>query len=161
MFCPLDLLECNRDSRAFGFLCSGLVPPELPRDSVQFRLFTQWLKNNTLLRELARLQDTSDRYGMLNVDHSGHSLELAMALRDCSCFVRIPGGPATNGPGTAHTNGSAEKRRIVAKLGDVDKKNQNWKLAYWQDLEKQLCQGYYQGTEPPKSRTNCRLERSS
>lgn len=156
-FCPLDLLKCKRDGKAMKALCASLVP-DLDRSSIQFAMFTEWLTTNRLLETLAKVQEDSDKHGTLSKENHDPNFELAMALRDCSCFIRIPSTGATNGK---VTNGNGIVRRCVeAKLGDVDKKNWERKLGYWRELEEDLCQGYYQGTEKPRQDTKCQLERA-
>ncbi|KAJ2899600.1 inositol-pentakisphosphate 2-kinase [Zalerion maritima] len=153
-FCPLDLLRSEYDPKAQEALCAALVP-ELDPFSTQFHLFSEWLRTNQLLKTLARVQQESDRHGTLRKENHDPNFELAMALRDCSCFIRIPGAAEC-----ANGNGVAARRVVEAKLGDVDKKNWEKKLGYWRELEEDLCQGYYRGTEKPRQRTKCQLERS-
>lgn len=51
---------------------------------------------------------------------------LAMTLRDCSLFLRIPRRPG------------AEAKDVVAKLADLDRKNYDSKHEYWEGMEKGL-----------------------
>ncbi|AEO57785.1 hypothetical protein MYCTH_2062719 [Thermothelomyces thermophilus ATCC 42464] len=71
--------------------------------------------------------------------------QLAMTLRDCACFLRVPADPGSP---------------VEAKLGDLDKKNGAAKLGYWQRVEKRLIEGgYYAGREVEGVEVNCRLAR--
>ena len=157
-FCPLDLVRCSVDSKCREALCATLVP-DLGRESPQFHMFSEWLRTNDLLKTLATVQTQSDESGTLSKeDNSSHDsrFELAMALRDCSCFVRIP-GPTTD---YFQVKGSDIVRgKVEAKLGDVDRKNWAHKVVHWRAIEEKLSQGYYQGTEKPRQLTNCQLER--
>lgn len=79
-------------------------------------------------------------------------LELAMTLRDCTIFLRIPAA--------AGSDGGEGEGEVEAKLGDLDLKNSEAKLGYWMELERDLAeQGFYAGTESPRQTTNCWLER--
>lgn len=51
---------------------------------------------------------------------------LAMTLRDCSLFLKIPRRPG------------ATKDEVVAKLADLDKKNYDTKHEYWEGMENDL-----------------------
>lgn len=61
-------------------------------------------------------------------------LQLAMTLRDCSCFVRIPADGDGGGDG-----------EVEARLGDLDRKNGEEKLGYWREMERGLVEGGFYG----------------
>ncbi|RYP59077.1 hypothetical protein DL769_008693 [Monosporascus sp. CRB-8-3] len=72
---------------------------------------------------------------------------LAMTLRDCSCFVRLP----------VEDEGGGEKP-VIIKLADVDKKNWQEKQTYWQESHQRLVErGFYEGKEDPPMETHCVL----
>ncbi|KAL2124325.1 hypothetical protein VTJ04DRAFT_690 [Mycothermus thermophilus] len=63
-------------------------------------------------------------------------LSLAMTLRDCTVFVRVPVDPS---------------QPVQAKLADLDRKRGVAKRSYWRDLERRLIQeGYYNGHDKEK-----------
>lgn len=95
---------------------------------------SHWIRTNELLPRLQSLQLDRDQ-------------ELTMTLRDCTCFLRVPGDAS---------------RPVEAKLGDLDRKNGSAKREYWDEMERKLTQGgYYEGKEHPRQRTACWLERRS
>ncbi|KAB5558223.1 inositol-pentakisphosphate 2-kinase [Coniochaeta sp. 2T2.1] len=146
--CPLKLtryrgVECHhgveQDATCeFCTIIDSLLPSEAGVPQGVYishrQQLARWIRTNDLLPRLQRLQADAE------------DLELAMTLRDCTCFLRIP----------AHDAG----RGIEAKLGDLDRKNGEAKREYWAKLERKLAEGgYYQGTESPRQRTACWLER--
>jgi inositol-pentakisphosphate 2-kinase len=107
------------------------------------------LQTNALLPRLRAAQLANDVAGPLGVDAHDDTaaLQLAMTLRDCTCFVRIPGDPGLP---------------VEAKLADLDKKNAAAKLGYWQTMERRLVEGgYYEGREGERVGTDCLLEREA
>ncbi|EAQ91039.1 hypothetical protein CHGG_02974 [Chaetomium globosum CBS 148.51] len=71
-------------------------------------------------------------------------LALAMTLRDCACFVRVP---------------AEAGRPVEAKLADLDRKNWEAKRGYWREMERRLVEGgYYEGRELGGVETDCLLE---
>ncbi|KAB5570499.1 inositol-pentakisphosphate 2-kinase [Coniochaeta sp. 2T2.1] len=146
--CPLKLIRCRGDKCHHGdeqaatcefctiietLLPSEVGVPERVHDTYK-RQLARWIRTNGLLPRLQRLQADAE------------DLELAMTLRDCTCFLRIPADDTSRG--------------IEAKLGDLDRKNGEAKREYWANLERKLAQGgYYHGTESPRQKTACWLER--
>ncbi|KAL1870527.1 hypothetical protein VTK73DRAFT_2601 [Phialemonium thermophilum] len=132
-FCPLDLAECHRDPTALCRVLDALTKRARGLSRRQVDQLADWLRTNGLLARLRSAQMCDD-------------LALAMTLRDCTCFLRIP---------------SDDTRGLVeARLGDLDKKNAEAKLGYWQAVEQTLIEGgYYEGRENPRQLTCCRLER--
>ena len=145
--CPLKLIHCrdvkchhdNEQDATCGF-CT-IIDSLLPEAGVPTQVYnsqkqqvSKWIRSNDLLPRLQRLQNEAE------------GLELAMTLRDCTCFLRIPAEDAGRG--------------VEAKLGDLDRKNGEAKREYWANLESKLSEGgYYQGTESPRQSTACWLER--
>ncbi|KAK3375229.1 inositol pentakisphosphate 2-kinase-like protein [Podospora didyma] len=119
----------------------------------QYASLVNWLRTNTLLSRLRDMQVANDPHGSLAVtsaedDDDASKLQLAMTLRDCSCYVRIS-APTENC-----------EIEIEAKLADLDKKNRDAKLGYWQATERELIEGgYYEGMEEPRQETHCQLGR--
>lgn len=105
-----------------------------------------WLENNRVVERLRDAQVKNDPDGPLKADASRDPrFQLAMTLRDCTCFIRIPADAG---------------EPVEAKLGDLDKKNGEAKLGYWQSMERRLAEeGYYEGKEVPPQKTTCQLER--
>ena len=144
--CPLDLLECAVDPSALSRSVDSLATlSSVPLSPSHRRRLARWLQSNTLLLRLRDLQASHDRTGPIAAEAHDSDFQLAMTLRDCSCFVRIP----------ADSDGAVE-----ARLADLDKKNWEAKLRYWQATERELVDGgYYHGTEEPGQLTSCLLER--
>jgi inositol-pentakisphosphate 2-kinase len=155
ILCPLDLLRCRKDPAALQQVVDHIIPNHYPVSAGQLDRLVTWLKTNSLMERLRDAQIQNDPYGPLKAmgstnDGSGYvdmmHLALAMTLRDCTCFLRIQGNDA--------------HAAVEAKLADLDKKNGLAKLAYWQATEHKLAgEGYYMGTEEPKQKTTCQLER--
>ncbi|KAL2169657.1 hypothetical protein VTG60DRAFT_5796 [Thermothelomyces hinnuleus] len=161
ILCPLDFLACA-DSPAtvaniLTHFAAELDPPirrgETARLPAPYDRLAGWLRTNDLLPRLRAAQLANDRGGPLSVasasnddDASGAGrFQLAMTLRDCACFLRVPADPGSP---------------VEAKLGDLDKKNWAAKLAYWQRMETRLIEGgYYAGREVEGVEVNCRLGR--
>jgi inositol-pentakisphosphate 2-kinase len=150
ILCPFDFLTCascpNSLSNIVAHLSplDSLVKPQATA-SAQHNRLVQWLQTNTMLPRLRAAQLANDHTGPLCADAHDPDFQLAMTLRDCTCFVRIPADPAL---------------RVEAKLGDLDKKNWAAKLGYWQAIERRLIEGgYYEGREVPRVETDCQLER--
>ncbi|KAK4032558.1 inositol pentakisphosphate 2-kinase [Parachaetomium inaequale] len=147
ILCPLNFLTCATSPPALTNILthlSTLSPPISPPISPQttppsqYARLTHWLQTNTLLPRLRTAQLANDDAGPLGVDDAdadahepSFQLALAMTLRDCACFVRIP---------------ADSTRPVEAKLADLDKKNWEAKLGYWRDMERRLVEGgYYEG----------------
>ncbi|KAK4239780.1 inositol pentakisphosphate 2-kinase [Achaetomium macrosporum] len=150
ILCPFDLLTCGSSPDALSNIVahfSSLNPLIRPQTSVpaQYNRLIQWLQTNTMLPRLRAAQLANDHSGPLCADAHDPKFQLAMTLRDCTCFVRIPADPGLP---------------VEAKLGDLDKKNWAAKLGYWQAIERRLIEGgYYESREVPRVETDCQLER--
>lgn len=158
ILCPLNFLTCATSPAAVTNILTNLNPP-ISRETTpaaQYTRLTHWLRTNTLLPRLRRAQVANDNRNNNSPlrtaanddgdDDDTHDprFPLAMTLRDCTCFVRIPADPS---------------RPVEAKLADLDKKNRAAKLGYWQEMERRLVDGgYYEGREEGgRIETNCQL----
>jgi inositol-pentakisphosphate 2-kinase len=148
ILCPLGLLASGSSPSSLVNVISHFSspnPPLTPRAPTpqQQARFAHWLQTNTLLPRVRAAQLANDRAGPLAADAHDPRFQLAMTLRDCTCFVRIRADPSAP---------------VQAKLGDLDKKNWAAKLGYWQATERQLIDGgYYDGREEPRQTTDCQL----
>ncbi|KAL2188638.1 hypothetical protein L209DRAFT_741704 [Thermothelomyces heterothallicus CBS 203.75] len=122
-----------------------------PEDLVQQRLIKLEGRelaarlNHVLEREEASRR--ADFKGSRVAETEYGMFQLAMTLRDCACFLRVPADPGSP---------------VEAKLGDLDKKNGAAKLGYWQRIETRLIEGgYYAGREVEGVEVNCRLGRDA
>ncbi|KAK4190056.1 inositol pentakisphosphate 2-kinase [Podospora australis] len=146
--CPLDLLHCSHSSASLSNMMSYISPPPPLNTVSKLDALTAWLQSNTLLPQLRQAQIAHDKTGPLGEGINGEELQLAMTLRDCSCFLRIPS--------------DYPRQPVEAKLADLDKKNWEKKLSYWQGLERELIEGgYYEAKEEPRQVTDCWLERQA
>ncbi|KAH6849782.1 inositol pentakisphosphate 2-kinase-like protein [Chaetomium sp. MPI-CAGE-AT-0009] len=111
----------------------------------QHARLTTWLRTNALLPRLRAAQLAHD-----DDDDDGANpsrVALAMTLRDCACFVRVPADAG---------------QAVEAKLGDLDRKNWEAKMGYWREMEGRLVEGgFYEGREEGVEgvETDCLLER--
>lgn len=143
--CPLMLLDPPSLTQSLSTLLSPSLPsPDESTDHYRTRL-SHWLQTNTLLPRLRFLQQSNDPLGPLAADPSNPAFQLAMTLRDCSVFIRIPADPTLP---------------VEACIADLDKKNWEAKTEYWRATERGLIEDrYYEGKEMPRWQTNCLLER--
>lgn len=150
VFCPLNLVKATdfpRNQNVAGDIRRALGLSAAQSDNLQ-----AWLRGSTLLRRLRAKQWDLDHDGKKVVPKSGGSTSasasasgpsssadggdgnvddvdniakycLAMTLRDCSLFLRIPRRPG------------ATADDIAAKLADLDKKNYRSKHEYWEGME--------------------------
>ncbi|KAL2133396.1 hypothetical protein VTI74DRAFT_2439 [Chaetomium olivicolor] len=150
ILCPFDFLTCGTCPLALSNILthlSALDPPLPPQTThqAQYNRLIHWLQTNTVLPRLRTAQLANDPRGPLQADAHDPKFQLAMTLRDCTCFVRVPADP--NLP-------------VEAKLADLDKKNWAAKLGYWQAMERRLIVGgYYEGREGTGTGTDCQLDR--
>ncbi|KAK3322145.1 inositol-pentakisphosphate 2-kinase [Apodospora peruviana] len=149
VLCSIDVLESKLNHRArdrvLAIITENLLQPADPR----FDRLKAWLELNHLLPRLCNLQRVNDDVfagGCLEADPAQQhpKLELAMTLRDCTCFVRIPADPT---------------EEVEAKLADLDKKNGAAKLRTWQALERRLVEEGFYTAPKPREQWTCRLER--
>ncbi|KAI1823558.1 inositol-pentakisphosphate 2-kinase-domain-containing protein [Xylaria intraflava] len=122
--CPLGLVHEN--PAIIMDTIKRLTPNWAELD--QKRLFDAF-ENSGILKKLRELQTKGDPGRALLDDPSDPNLGLAMTLRDCSCYIRMP---------------VELTRAVEIKLADVDKKNWEEKQTYWQDSHQNLVDnGWY------------------
>lgn len=140
--CPLGLVAS--DAREVLQTIKLLAPDWSPSDQEHLqRAFSE----SGIFQKLRDLQVEGDPGNTMFNHPENESFGLAMTLRDCTCFVRMP---------------KSADGRVEIKLADVDKKNWESKADYWQDSHTNLVEhGYYHGTETPKMATSCILEKSA
>ncbi|CAK7208268.1 Inositol-pentakisphosphate 2-kinase [Sporothrix bragantina] len=122
-----------------------------------------WLRTTDLFLRMAAIQADFDPRGALSMSLDSPAtddgvsalaldrLQIAMTLRDCTCFLRVT---------TEDDPAPSQPALVSAKLGDLDRKNGRHKLAQWQEQERiLLAGGFYLGTEEPRQQTQCWLER--
>ena len=111
-----------------------------PLDDIEFRLgcFFSY-DGHDLLQQLRKLQRDWDQRGILHEDPDDE-LPLAMTVRDCTLFLRIP---------------KNDWEPIVARLGDLDIKSIT-KIPEWRRKEKLLVEGGWY-TDEAGSEENCLL----
>ncbi|TVY55479.1 Inositol-pentakisphosphate 2-kinase [Lachnellula cervina] len=123
--CPLDAV--SDDPRGIAQAASLMGTSEGNR-----RRIKRWLEKSTLLKRLRQLQAELDPIGVLTHDPSNLKSCVAMTLRDCTLFLRLPPNEA----------GDA---LIEARLGDLDVKSPD-KAPYWKQTELELINdGFYHG----------------
>ncbi|KAJ2986695.1 hypothetical protein NUW58_g4905 [Xylaria curta] len=106
---------------------------------------SQAFERTGILKKLRKLQTMGDRGRTLLDDPSDPDFGLAMTLRDCSCYVRMPTDPSKD---------------VEIRLADVDKKNWKEKQTYWQESHWNLVNnGWYTCEEQVDTPivTNCIL----
>ncbi|PYH96782.1 inositol-pentakisphosphate 2-kinase [Aspergillus ellipticus CBS 707.79] len=136
-FCPLDLVSDRFDNvlRASEFIKGCKDQPRLAK--VLYR-------NGTLQRLLAH-QKTMQEVGHYGLPPTSLEKSLAMTLRDCTMFIRIP---------------RDDSGRVEIRLGDLDlKTGAGGKAKYWLDMENQLIdEGWYAGAKSNVSESACALQ---
>lgn len=131
-FCPLDLVsEYSRDVE--------LVALQMERSPAKAARLQRWLETNTVLPRLRDMQRKFDPEGIFKSDPTTEEFRLAMTLRDCTLFLRMPGL-------------DEDDDKIEARLGDLDVKSPA-KADYWRKCEQELIdEGWYTGTEKEEDR---------
>lgn len=136
-FCPLDLVSDKFDNvlRATRYIKGCKDPVRLAR--ILYR-------NNTLLKLYAHQKAMKD-VGLWGPPAQTREMSLAMTLRDCTMFIKMPVDP--KGP-------------VEIRLGDLDlKSTAGGKASYWLDLETDLLRGgWYAGINPSQSPSECSLQ---
>ncbi|KAK7965024.1 Inositol-pentakisphosphate 2-kinase [Apiospora saccharicola] len=103
------------------------------------------LATSGLLTKLRDVQTRGDPGNTMFDNPEDPGFGLAMTLRDCTCFVRMPKDD--------------EEGEVEIKLADVDEKNWHSKKEYWQKSHNNLVDsGFYHGTEEPHMETSCVLQ---
>ncbi|ROV88260.1 hypothetical protein VSDG_09027 [Cytospora chrysosperma] len=142
IFCPLNLVKVAdfpEDQDVAGDIRRSLGLGEAESDNLQ-----AWLRGSSLLRRLRAAQWDNDHEPVV-ADAERYSL--AMTLRDCSLFLRIPRGPGSGPDG------------VVAKLADMDMKNFEIKKDYWEKRENDLHERglYWKADGMSRALTDCQL----
>ncbi|KAG4433533.1 hypothetical protein IFR05_010988 [Cadophora sp. M221] len=150
-FCPLDLLSENIDD--VKRVASAILGPSASSETVS--RFASWVSKTDLLTRLRDVQVRMDGRGVLAAraddENENRDLRVAMTVRDCSVFVRLPGSGLGDREG--------EEGEVEARIGDLDVKSPD-KLAYWQETERALVgEGWYVGTEETGGENTCSLGR--
>ncbi|TAQ90366.1 hypothetical protein B7494_g1309 [Chlorociboria aeruginascens] len=123
LWCLLDLVA--EDWETLFHQAQNILPSQAHR-------LADWLYTNELLPRLRLLQQMMDNAGPMNADPNDEDFLVAMTLRDCTLFIKVP---------------EDENRPIVAKLGDLDLKS-GLKMQYWRETERALIkEGWYMGLE--------------
>jgi inositol-pentakisphosphate 2-kinase len=126
-FCPLDLVSENPEE-------VRLAVRKIESNPAKARRLTKWLQSTPLLSQLRDVQATMDPKGVFKADLRSEKFCLAMTLRDCTVFLRLPAD-------------ETDDKNIEARLGDLDLKSPD-KAEYWKKMERKLIEeGWYQGTE--------------
>ncbi|KAI8634561.1 inositol-pentakisphosphate 2-kinase-domain-containing protein [Xylariaceae sp. FL1651] len=124
--CPLGLL--HEDHAVVTYTIARLAPEWTKRDRERL---ADALKESRILEKLRELQTKGDPGSALLDNPSDPAFGLAMTLRDCSCYVRMP---------------LDVEKDVEIKLADVDKKNWEEKQSYWQESHWNLVNnGWYTG----------------
>ncbi|TVY32354.1 Inositol-pentakisphosphate 2-kinase, partial [Lachnellula occidentalis] len=98
------------------------------------RRIKRWLEQSPLLKRLRQLQADLDPIGVVTHDPANENSCIAMTLRDCTLFLRLPPTSAGDAP-------------IEARLGDLDVKSPD-KAPYWKQTELELINdGFYHGRD--------------
>ncbi|KAK8089332.1 hypothetical protein PG997_004293 [Apiospora hydei] len=139
--CPLGLLHDDPDVvlRAIArFAPSSWTPADHER-------LRRALATSGLLTKLRDVQTAGDPGNTMFDNPEDPGFGLAMTLRDCTCFVRMPQDDSND--------------EVEIKLADVDEKNWVSKKEYWQKSHSNLVDsGFYHGTEEPHMETQCVLQ---
>ncbi|KAK7951696.1 uncharacterized protein PG986_007424 [Apiospora aurea] len=139
--CPLGLLHDDPDVvlRAIArFAPSSWTPADHER-------LRRALATTGLLTKLRDVQTAGDPGNTMFDNPEDPGFGLAMTLRDCTCFVRMPKDDSDD--------------EVEIKLADVDEKNWVSKKEYWQKSHNNLVDsGFYHGTEEPHMETQCVLQ---
>ena len=147
--CPLDFagaVDGPRPGEAVDRIV-GYFSDRLPTDDSRIN-FARWLRTTDLFTKLRDLQKRYDEDGVLavqalNTPAKLDDLSVAMTLRDCSCFVKVP----VRGAGA-----------VLAKLVDLDRKDGERKLRTWAKMQTHLVEGgYYDSTKTPQELPKCQL----
>lgn len=138
--CPLGLVDS--DPAVVLETIRLLAPDWSPEEQDRLQ---QAFSSSGIFHKLRDLQVQGDPGDTMFTNPQDEDFGLAMTLRDCTCFVRMP---------------KSADGDIEIKLADVDRKNWESKAEYWQHSHTNLVEnGYYHGTESPRMETACLIER--
>ncbi|KAJ5955627.1 hypothetical protein N7501_009906 [Penicillium viridicatum] len=135
-FCPLDLMSEQYEN---VLRATGLIKGCKDRSRLARILY-----RNPTLQRLQSLQKTERDVGLQGPSAQSREMSLAMTLRDCTMFIKIP---------------HDEKSPVEIRLGDLDlKTGAGGKAGYWRDLETRLIdQGWYRGSNISQDSGECAL----
>ncbi|KAL9039880.1 MAG: hypothetical protein Q9214_004698 [Letrouitia sp. 1 TL-2023] len=159
-FCPLVLT--NESEKVFSTALEPMLsnargaPLYIPQFIDKIRPF---LHKSYLLQRLRELQTNLDTVGPLMADTQSQDFLLAMTLRDCTLFLKIPNQDILGSMGE-----KAPDAVIEARLGDLDVKSPSGgKAEYWKKTEQQLIdEGWYTCTKQGSAKeTICLLASTS
>ncbi|GFG10893.1 inositol-pentakisphosphate 2-kinase [Aspergillus udagawae] len=138
-FCPLDLVSDKFENvlRAAKYVQGSEDKTRLARI----------LYRNPTLQKLLTHQKAMRDVGLHGPSAQSREQSLAMTLRDCTMFIKIP---------------RDELGPVEIRLGDLDlKTGAGGKAQYWLNLESQLiAEGWYLGNSTGLSPSECLLQRS-
>ncbi|KAK7908288.1 hypothetical protein PG985_015591 [Apiospora marii] len=141
--CPLGLLHDDPDV-VLRSIARFAPSTWTPADHERLR---RALAASGLLTKLRDVQTRGDPGNTMFDNPEDPGFGLAMTLRDCTCFVRMP------------QDDNDESGEVEIKLADVDEKNWHSKKEYWQKSHNNLVDsGFYHGTEEPHMETKCVLQ---
>lgn len=101
---------------------------EAPEGKERLEGILRSIANHEAIANLRVQQNAIDRIGPLDSNEKDLNLSLAMTLRDCTCFARIPRRPQ-------------DGRLPKVRLADFDWKNTEGKFGAWQSTERTLIDG--------------------
>lgn len=138
--CPLGLL--HDDPAVVLETIAQMAPASWSRaDHARLRVA---FDTSRILHKLRDVQTSGDPGNTMFENPNDPDFGLAMTMRDCTCFVRMP-----------EADGEGD---VEIKLADVDEKNWVSKQEYWQESHNNLVNsGFYHGTERPRMETHCVL----
>jgi inositol-pentakisphosphate 2-kinase len=141
--CPLKLVSPRQqDLRDAAIFIYDAQHQELAEAQLNTMRIQLWLQKTILLRRLRDLQVQLDRRGTFALDVTTKDFRLAMTLRDCAVFVRIP---------------RDKRAELEVRVGDLDLKSE-LKADTWREKERVLIdEGWYTETEPVRQPNNCLL----
>lgn len=142
IFCPLNLVKVAdfpKNQDVAGDIRQSFNLSEAESNNLQ-----AWLENSSLLQRLRAAQWDNDHEPKVE---DAERYCLAMTLRDCSLFLKVPRRPGSGPDG------------VVAKLADMDMKNFEIKKEYWERRENDLHERglYWKADKLSETLTDCQL----
>ncbi|KAK9472015.1 inositol-pentakisphosphate 2-kinase [Dipodascopsis tothii] len=141
-FCPLSL----NDMAANEASVTRAIVPDAVDDVAGFSaaalraVVAAVLRQSEIIPALRAVQVAKGVSLFTHAPEDVAALQLAMAVRDCTLFVRI--APATDArPGRLVAVVDGQAYAADHKLADLDIKRADHRLAYWQSVERELIDG--------------------